>query len=312
MITGASQAEAAILIVDAEEGVQEQTRRHAYMLHMLGVDQIVVVINKMDLVGYKEERFEEVKNELLKFLKNINLTPSCIIPISAKKGENIVTNSENMPWYEGLTILLSLDTFKTKSDRNSSPLRMPVQDVYKIDGKRIIVGRVEAGTIEEGQNIIFLPNNEKSVVTSIEEFLNKNKKKSVFEESTGITIKDKLFIDRGHVICEENSPPFVTDKLKCDIFWMGKDDFKKSERITVKCGTQETRCVLEKIEKKLDSSTLKILEENAEVLCNREIGEVVLNLDHSLVVDDFNQTPELGRFVLERDNNIVAGGIIRI
>jgi len=312
MITGASQAEAAILIIDAEEGVQEQTRRHAYILRMLGIDQVIVVINKMDLVSYKQEKFEEIKDEALKFLKNINITPSYIIPVSAKRGDNIVKGSENMPWYEELTVLSSLDTFKTKSDKSGSPLRMPVQDIYKINNKRIIVGRVEAGTIEEGKKVIFLPNNEKSVVTSVEEFLNESKKKAVFEESTGVTIKDKLFVDRGQVICGEDNLPFVTNKLKANLFWMGKEDFKKCERAIIKCGTQEMRCSLEKIEKKINSSTLEITGNDAESITNREVGEIILALDTKLVVDDFNQTPELGRFVLEKDNNIIAGGIINL
>lgn len=312
MITGASQAEAAILIVDAEEGIQEQTRRHAYLLHMLGIDQVIVIINKMDLVSYKQERFEEIKNELLTFLKNLKITPSYTIPVSAKKGDNIIRNSENMPWYKDLTLLLSLDTFKTKSDKSDLPLRMPVQDVYKIGNKRIIVGRVEAGTIEEGKKVIFLPNNEKSVITSVEEFLNENKKKAVFEESTGVTIKDKLFVDRGQVICEEDNLPVVTNRLKANLFWMGKKDFKKGERVILKCSTQETRCVLEKIEKKINSSTLETTGNDAESITNKEVSEIILALDISLVVDDFNQTPELGRFVIERGNNTVAGGIIKI
>ena len=310
MITGASQAEAAILIVDADDGVQEQTRRHAYILHMLGIDQVIVVINKMDLIDYKEERFNEVKEELLKFLEGINIKPSYIIPISAKQGDNVAKNSENMPWYEGLTVLLALDTFKIKSDRSNLPLRMPVQDVYKINGKRIIVGRVEAGTIKEGQNVIFLPDKEESKIISVEEFLNNGKKEANFGESTGIVIKDKLFVDRGQIICEENNLPIITKKIKGNIFWMGKKDFKKGERTVIKCGTQETNCSLEKIEKRLNSSTLEVLEKDAKIIKNREVGEVILALDNDFVIDDFNQTPELGRFVIERDNDIVAGGIV--
>lgn len=312
MITGASQAEAAILIVDAEEGIQEQTRRHAYLLHMLGIDQVLVVINKMDLVGYEESRFNEIRDELLKFLEIINIKPLQVIPISAKQGDNIAKNSEKMCWYQGLTVLLALDTFKIKSDRADSPLRIPVQDVYKIGNKRIIVGRVEAGMIKKGQSIILLPNNEKSVVISIEEFLNEHKTEACCGESIGITINDKLFVDRGQIVCEENNLPIVANKVKGNIFWMGKDSFKKGERATIKCGTQETKCVLEKIEKRLNSSTLKVLDCDADCINEREVGEVILTLDNSLVVDYFNQTPELGRFVLEKNNNIVAGGIIKV
>ncbi len=163
MISGASQAEAAVLIVDAEEGVKEQTKRHAYILGMLGLSQVIVVINKMDLVDYAPQRFESVKRELLEFLSNINIRPSYVIPISAKKGDFIANKTGNVDWYDGPTLLEALDTFRTRESANEKPLRYVVQDVYSFD-KRIIAGRVESGIIRKGDRIKVLPSGEETRV----------------------------------------------------------------------------------------------------------------------------------------------------
>ncbi len=312
MITGASQAEAAILIVDIDEGMQEQTKRHAYILYMLNLDQVMVVINKMDKVEYSEERYNQLKKEITEFLNDLNIKPSYIIPISAMKGDNVAIKSEKMEWYNGPTILGALDSFRSTENRDQNPLRMPVQDVYKIDDKRIIVGRVESGTIKKGQEILFLPSEEKTQIVTVEEFLNEDKKESVAGESTGIIIKDKLFIDRGQIICTEDNQPSVVKEINANIFWMSKDPFRKGETLTIKCGTQEMMCTLEKIEKRINSSNLKVLETDAEEIKNREVGEVFLKTSELIVIDDFNKTPELGRFVLEKDNDIVAGGIVTL
>ncbi|MFV1950885.1 MAG: GTP-binding protein, partial [Nitrospinota bacterium] len=154
MITGASQAEAAVLIVDAMEGLQEQTKRHAYILDMLGLKQVVVVINKMDLVDFKEKRFEEVKSSLVTFLDSINIKPSSFIPISAKEGYNVAKKADIMGWYNGFTLLEALDTLNNQKSPVGKALQFPVQDVYKIGDKRILVGRIENGRIAKGQQVI--------------------------------------------------------------------------------------------------------------------------------------------------------------
>ncbi len=310
MITGASQAEAAILIVDAQEGVQEQTRRHAYILGMLALKQVIVAINKMDLVGYARDVFENVSKDIKEFLAKIDIEPSYIIPISAKEGDNVAKKSDRMPWYDGPTILEALDTFKKMENREKNPLRFSVQDVYNIDNKRIIVGRVEAGTIHVGDRVLVLPSGEKTTIATIEEFMKKNVEKAEAGKSTGITVTDKIFIDRGDVLCEEEKQPSVTKKIRGNLFWMSKEPLKKGETVTFKVATQEVPCIVEEITRRIDSSTLETLEENAEALQNREVGEVVLSFTKEVVVDDFNRTPELGRFVIEKGYDISGGGII--
>jgi sulfate adenylyltransferase large subunit len=287
MITGASQAEAAILIIDAEEGVREQTKRHAYILSMLGLEQVIVVINKMDLVDYKLDRFEEVKEEALKFLASINITPTYIIPISAKEGDYVAKKSDKMDWHSGMTVLEALDTFNLKESPVDKPLRFPIQDVYKVKEKRILVGRIEAGTIKKGQNIMFLPQDSETTVNSIE-VLWDDPEGAEAGESIGITLDEQLFLERGAVACTKDNTPKVVDRIRANVFWMSKIPFNVSEKIILRIATQEVECVIESIEKKIDSSTLEVIEENANELSEREVGQMIIKTDEPIVVENFN------------------------
>jgi len=308
MITGASQADAAILIIDANEGVKEQTKRHAYILGMLGLKQIIVLINKMDLVDYKEERFNEVKQDITTFLKKLNLESSYIIPIVAKHGDNIAKKSGKTNWYKGTTFLDCLDTFKIREKSSDKALRFPIQDAYKIDNKRIFAGRIESGIIKQGDEITILPQNTKTKVKSVEKFL-ASPIKAEAGESIGITTEDPLFIERGNVVCNGNLLK-VTDRIKANVFWMSKHDFNINELVTLKLATQEVSAKIEKIEKKINSSTLEEIREDMDILKNNEVGTMIIKTLSLIVVDDFNYVPELGRFVLEKNMVTSAGGII--
>ena len=310
MVTGASQAEAAILIVDVTEGVQEQTKRHAYILHLLGLKQIIVAVNKMDLINFSQEMFEKVKAHICQFLKQLNIVPSYVIPISAKKGDNIAKRSTHMKWYDGVTVLEALDAFELREKLDNLPFRMCVQDVYKIDDKRIIVGKVLSGMVKIGDKISIYPSMETSEVVSVEEFLNENKTSAIAGESIGIVLKDKLFVDRGDIIGARNERPILTRQIKANVFWMSKNPLKKGERICWKCTTQEVICEIDRVVKRFDSSNLALLEENASNLGYLEVGEVILRFDRDIVIENFNKIPDLGRFVLDRNGEVVGGGII--
>jgi sulfate adenylyltransferase large subunit len=307
MITGASQAEAAILIDDVKEGVQEQTRRHAYILSMLGLEQVIVVLNKMDLVDYSREKFEGVKKDLLDFLNSIGVQPSFVIPISAKKGDFVANRTENLPWYDGPTVLEALDTFKRRSAPTNKPLRLPVQDVYKFDGERAAVGRVESGTIRKGDRIVVLPEGKETTIESLVEF-GKGPTEAAAGKSIGLTTSEKLFLDRGDVVVHPDNLPTVTDTIEGHLFWMDKEPFKRGERITFKCATQEVMCDVE-IREVIDSSTLKKVREDGEKIENRQVANVVIKTAKPVIVENFNDIQELGRFVLERKDTC-AGGII--
>ncbi|MDK1030980.1 MAG: GTP-binding protein [Planctomycetia bacterium] len=309
MITGASQAEAAVLIVDVAEGVKEQTKRHSYMLSLLGLNQIVVVLNKMDLAEFSEERFNSVREDTQKFLQSVNVEPLMYIPICAIEGDNVVTKSENMAWYTGLTFLESVDTLKNKQPPEDKPLLFPIQDVYKIGDKRINVGRVESGSIETGIEIKILPEGQTTKVKSIEKFL-EDTDRAVASECIGMTTADSVFLDRGNVVCLPGAEPTVTDRIQANIFWMSKRPFDKSQKLTFRCATQETSCKIESINKRINSSSLELIEEDADVVENLEVAEVIIKTKKPVAIKNFSDVQELGRFVLVRDENTCAGGII--
>ena len=307
MITGSSQADAALLIVDAEEGIKEQTQRHAYILSMLGIDQVIVLINKMDLVGYRESAFNDLSAQLRQFLQEIAITPLAIIPVSAKQGDLITKASANMAWYSGPALLESLDSLAMGGDADNQPLRFIVQDVYCFD-KRIVVGKVESGVLRQGDRIRVLPTGEQTAVKSIEEFL-KTPTIAHAGKSIGFTTADKLFIDRGHVVCHDTGLPTVTDLLTANIFWMDRTPLQRGASLTFRCGTQEVPCIVSDIAKVIDSSTLESLGKNMTEVKNREVAEVTIRTDKPVVVDCFRNAKALGRFVLGKAET-QAGGII--
>lgn len=311
MITGASQADAAILIVDIDEGMQEQTKRHAYILSLLGLKQVIVVINKMDKIDYSEQKFNGFKTEVLDFLNRLHIKPSYVIPISAKKGDNIASKSEEMAWYHDLSVLGSLDNFNTKESLVDKPLRFPVQDVYKVNDKRILVGMIESGKIGNGEEVVFLPSGKKTVVKSIEKW-NEERNNAMVGESIGVTLQDPLFIERGEIVCsgDDSDVPEVKERFTANVFWMSPKSINVNEKITLRSTTQETDCIIENINTKINSSSLEKLGENCSDLKETEVGTVVIKTNNPIVIENFNKSESLGRFVLVKDEDIVAGGII--
>ena len=310
MITGASQAEAGVLIIDVQEGIKEQSKRHAYILSLLGINQVIVVLNKMDLVKYQRDIFEKVKEEIRKFLASIGIKASSYVPISAIKGENITKKSELMNWYKGPVFIDSLDMLKSKESSEDKPLIFPVQDIYKVDNKRIVVGRVEAGILRKGERIKILPSHQITRIDSIEKY--SEKRDSAYPgESIGITTQSPVFINRGDVICLPEKEPVLTDNFKATIFWLAKEDFRKEEPMSIRCATQETACKIKIIRNRMDSSTLEIIQKDSEILKNLEVAEVVIETKKPIAIKSFNDVQELGRFVLVKDENVCAGGIIK-
>jgi sulfate adenylyltransferase large subunit len=309
MITGASQAEAAVLIIDVAEGVKEQTKRHSYMLSLLGLHHVVVVLNKMDLVAFSKDRFDRVKRQVQKWLNSINIDPLLHIPISAINGDNIASKSDKMSWYSGPTFLESLDSLQSAQPPEDKALIFPVQDVYKVDGDRITAGRIEAGILQTQQLIKVLPSGQTTKVKSIQKFPS-HVDSAVAGESVGIVTEEPLFLNRGDVICTTDAKPKLTNTFEATIFWMSKKEFQKHKKITIRCATQETVAKVEKIDKRIDSATLDILEQDANILRNLEVGQVTIKTKNPIVIKSFNDVKELGRFVFVEGDNICAGGII--
>jgi sulfate adenylyltransferase large subunit len=310
MITGASQAQAALLIIDAEHGLREQTRRHACLLAMLGLTQLTVLINKMDKVSYARDRFDELASGILAFLDALRLKPLHVIPISARDGDNVASRSVRMPWYGGVTVLEALDSFKVPPRPPDKPMRFPVQDVYRLGDRCVLVGRVESGTIRTAQEIVFLPSGRETRVKSIEKFLVPAPGEAAAGESIGITIEDALVIERGEVACEKTSRPTVADTLRAEVFWMSPVRLTLGERLVIRQATQEAPANVVEITRRMDSSSLEVIAQHSEELRASEIAEVTIRTERPIVTEPFYDVPELGRFVLVRGHDIVAGGIV--
>jgi len=309
MITGASMAEAAILIVDVKEGVREQTRRHSYILNMLGIKEVMVVFNKMDLIGYEQERYNKVKDEIVEFLHSLKITPFFTIPLSAKEGGNVSETSSEMPWYKGPHLLKALDSLKVKTKTAESPLRFCVQDIYDIDGEKIIAGKVLSGIINQGQKILSTPTEEEAVIKDIKVF-NSHKRRAQKGENIGLVLDKSLEVARGEIFVAREDHLNKINQFKGNIFWMSNEPLQKGKTFNLRCSTQEVGCVVEKIERRINSSTLELIEEDASEIRINEVGMVTFQLKKEIIIEDFSFIEELGRFVLESNYNLEGAGIV--
>lgn len=309
MITGATQAEAAVLIIDTKEGVKEQSRRHAYIVSMLGIDKVIVVFNKMDLLNYSEDVFTKVKDEMSRFLGNLGVKPIHMIPISAKQGDNIYNKSHNMKWYRGPALLEALDNLRFSEKAERKPLRFPVQDIYDVGGKKIVVGKVSSGFIRTGRDAVLFPSGNRVKIKSIEVF-GKHKTEAETDECIGLTFASDIAVKRGDVITSEENMPKPTIAFKGNIFWMAEEPLALGKSVSVRCATQTIECTLNKIEKRINTSTLELLEENATRLLANEAAIITLKSNSPVIVEKFSFIEELGRFVIEKGYNLQGAGII--
>ncbi|MCQ9206270.1 MAG: GTP-binding protein [Omnitrophica bacterium] len=309
MITGTSLAEAAILIVDITEGIQEQTRRHAYLASSLGVERLVVVFNKMDLTGYAQDSFIREQNLLSAFLKNMGITAFHIVPVSAKKGDNISRRSPRLGWYKGPTLIESIDRIEADVKNRESVLRFPVQDIYEIEGESVLVGRMLSGTMRAGQEIAILPGVKKTTIKAIRVF-GRLTGRAERGESIGLILDGSMAVKRGDVIAEKEYAGPAKNSFRGNIFWMSEMPLELEKKITLRCATQEIEGVAEKIENRMDSSSLRIIEENARVVRKNEAATVTFRTQGAIVTEKFSFIKELGRFVIERKNCVEGAGVV--
>jgi len=280
MLTGAAGADAALLVVDAAEGVQEQTQQHARLLQWLGIRQLAVLVNKMDLCGYREEAFRHIAAQYPEHL---------VIPICARTGENLVSRSANLSWYTGPTALEAMAGFHVADDPVQRPLRLPVQDVYRFDGRRIIVGRIVSGSLRVGDRILFSPRGRFSVVETIE-----GRSEARAGESVGITLAEAVFVERGQMISHEQEPPIVADNFGAILFWLGRQPLQVGQRLKLKLATQETDCRIESIGATMEEG------------CT----EVTIRTRRPVVFDLHDRIAATGRFVLVDQYRMSGGGVI--
>ena len=310
MISGAASAEAALLVIDANEGIQEQSKRHGYILSLLGIQKAYILVNKMDLIEYSEEKFNVIKQEMNEFLHSLHVFPLKYIPVSAFHGENITTPSDKMPWYKGEPVLKAIDLFEKDKGLEGKPLRFPIQDVYKFDNRRIIAGRIEAGTLKTGDEILISPSNKVTKVKSIEYWVDKDKKHSVSAGmSVGITVEDEFFNQRGEFISHTYDTPKIADTFKVSLFWMGKNDLVKNKEYKLKLATQEVECEIFAINKVIDATTLEHIE-NANQAKTNDVAEVTIRTKRAICFDEFRNNQNTGRFVIVDGYDVCGGGIV--
>ncbi len=216
--------------------------------------------------------------------------------------------SRKLSWFDGPTVLQALDTFHDLKVEEK-PLRFPVQDSYQNDGKRILVGRIESGRLTKGESLYLLPGEERVFVESIEKFLEDRVSAAGFGESVGICLRGKNLVKRGQILTAGLSCT-ISDKIKASIFWMGPMGYHAGDTLRFRCVTQDVVCQIEKIYRKFDPASMELTERNASSIGSAEVADVLIRLDARVAVDPFNEIPEMGRFVLEKDGRPVAGGII--
>lgn len=313
MITGAARAEAALLVIDAHEGVKENSRRHGYMLSMLGIRQVCVLVNKMDLAGYNEKAFKRIEKQYRRFLRKINIEPSCFIPVSAFEGDNIANHSDKMPWYKGLNVLEVLDSFKNEEQPKDKAFRMPVQDVYRFtlnnDNRRIVAGTIESGRISVGDEVVFYPSGKRTRVKTLEAFNSELPKTLEAGWACGFTVTEQIYIKRGEIACLANeTQPKVTGRMLVNLFWLGKNPLVKGKDYYLKLGTAKVGMQLEEIRSVLDASSLN--SSKKEQVDRHEVAECVLNLDRHIAFDLVDDVSATSRFVIVDGYEISGGGII--
>jgi bifunctional enzyme CysN/CysC len=336
MITGASRADAAIIVIGADEGVREQSRRHAYLLSMLGIRHVIVVVNKMDLVDYSEKRFHEIEQEYRKFLLELGVGARMFIPASAKDGENVARASMKINWYSAANVLEALDLLEPQKRDVDLPLRFCVQDVYRFDGRRIIAGRIETGTLRVGDQLVFSPANKSSVVATIERWrsvilseieesrgetskitqrdpstsLSMTDEEAIAGDSIGITLTEQIFVERGYVASHQNETPVETNRFHADLFWIVGEPLRVGHFYDLRLATQQVKCQIVSLEQVMDSSSLQTKSDGRERLERNEVGRLTIQTRGPLVIDNHERIPNLGRFVVIDDGQICGGGTI--
>jgi phosphoadenylyl-sulfate reductase (thioredoxin) len=340
MVTGASQADAALLLVDAAEGVREQTLRHAYLLHLLGIRQVVAVINKMDRVGHDDGRFREIDAEITAHLADLGLKPAAVIPISARHGDGVVERTAAIGWYRGPTVIEALDRFAPARPTTALPLRLPVQAVYHFDDRRIVAGRIQSGFIAVGDEIAVAPSGRRAIVRSIEVWPGNDDtgpRHASAGQSVGITLDRELFIARGDMIAQAQRQAPSGLCLKARVFWLHDSPLATGASVSVRLGSAETRGAITKIGNVLDpgdqsaanrdtaSGRLRPSEPvigpaeggtrwtgyaGQNHLKQNHVGDVEIALANLIAADPYEANPRTGRIVLDVGGYIAGGGLV--
>lgn len=309
MVTGASNADAALLMIDADQGVRRQSRHHGYLLQLLGVREVAVAVNKMDLVDYDPARFREIESEYRAYLEGIGVTPRQIIPISAREGDNVAQRSSSMDWYDGPTVIETLAEFTPPQPATGQPLRMPLQDVYKFDDRRILAGRVESGSLAVGDELIFSPSNRTTRIATIEGWnTDGDIRHAEAGQSIGITLEEQIFVERGEIASHFENAPVETDVFHLRLFWLVDTPLEIGTRYGLKLGPRQLDATIERIERVIDVDALS--DHAAGQVTRDEIADVVVRSSQLVALDPHDDLPHTGRAILFDRHRTLAGGVI--
>ena len=312
MATGASTCDLAIILVDARYGVQTQTRRHSYIASLLGIKHIVVAINKMDLKGFDEGVFEQIKADYLKFAEAIHLNPTTLafVPMSALKGDNVVNRSEQSPWYSGQTLMEILETVEVAADRNFDDLRFPVQYVNRPNlNFRGFAGTLASGIVHKGDEVVVLPSGKSSRVKSIVTFEGELERAGPGQAVT-LTMEDEIDISRGDLLVHADNVPTVSDSFEAMLVWMAEEPMLPGKKYDIKRATSYVQGSIASIVHKVDVNTLD--EGPASALQLNEIGKVKVSLDSAIALDGYESNRTTGAFIIidRLTNGTVGAGMI--
>ena len=310
MVTGASTADLAVILIDARKGVLTQTRRHSFLVSLLGIRRVVLAVNKMDLAGYSQEVFDTILQEYRDFAAQIDLRDITAIPISAVYGDNIIEAGSNMPWYQGPTLMHHLETVEVGDELPSKPFRLPVQWVNRPNHEfRGFAGLISSGTVHQGDRIRVLPSGRESRVARIVT-ADGDLESAVAGQSVTLTLDSEIDISRGDVIAEGDAPPQVADQFEATVVWMHDDPMLRGRSYLMKIGTRTLTATVAPIKYKINVNTLE--QTAAERLELNDIGVCELELDRPIPFDAYRDDHTLGGFILidRMSNNTVGAGLL--
>ncbi|HWU00156.1 MAG TPA: adenylyl-sulfate kinase [Terriglobales bacterium] len=307
-ISGVAQAQAAFLVIDAAEGVREQSRRHALILHILGLRQVAVLINKIDLIDHDAARYAAVAEEIKAYLGQLGVTPLALVPISARNGDNIASRSDKTPWYDGPTVVDVLDNFEPAPAPVDQKLRLPVQDVFKFDHRRIVAGRIESGRLRVGDQLVFSPSGKQARIASLETWSAAPQIAAAAGQSIAITLDDELFIQRGDIASHQGEQPHLTHQATMRLFWLDTDVLRAGDRLKLKVATAEYPVTVERIHAVIDVANLANTQ--SDKIEQNAVAEVTLRSPALMALDRLDEASKTGRGVLLRDGDIVGGAIV--
>ncbi|NBR45569.1 MAG: adenylyl-sulfate kinase [Verrucomicrobia bacterium] len=315
MVTGAAAADEAILMIDAKEGLKEQTRRHGLLLSLLGVGRVIVAVNKMDLVGWQEARFREVEREIREYLDGLKISPREVLPISAREGSHVkARDAKNLKWFRGPSLLEALLAGAPGGQQGGDavgPLRFVVQDVYRFDDRRVIAGRVESGTLRVGDRVVFFPDRKSSRIRSIEAWGEPEKVRELVPgRAAAVTLEEQIFVERGHVGSLEDHPPVESREVRARIFWLDSQPLRLQAPVQLRLATQNVEARLVAIERVVDAEKLEQRSGAREEVGRFEVAEVRIRCRRPLVYDAHDRVESLGRFALQQGPRLGGGGIV--